>query len=102
MSSDAKRSSVRPNFFDNAECRGSSIDIFFPPRHQPLLIKKAREVCASCPVMQECREYSLDLHEQFELFGIWGGWSHLERITYLRNNNRVAARAAYDAKIWNL
>jgi WhiB family redox-sensing transcriptional regulator len=91
----------RPDWFDDASCRGLDIKLFFPERHQPQLIKEARAICAECPVRAECREYSLDLHETYEIFGVWGGWTHRERVNELRGNNRVAARSAYSQTIWN-
>ena len=61
----------RPDWFDDASCRGLDIKLFCPERHQPQLIKEARAICAECPVQAECREYSLDLHETYEIFGVW-------------------------------
>lgn len=105
MDERTKRSNVlnvnRPDWFDDAACRGMDIKLFFPERHQPLAIKEARAVCAECPVQTECQEYSLDLHEQYEIFGVWGGWTHRERVSKLRGNDRVAARAAYPQSILN-
>jgi hypothetical protein len=37
---------------------------------------KAREICASCPVLQACRDYSL----RFDMIhGIWAGLDRHER-----------------------
>jgi len=37
---------------------------------------KAREICASCPVLEACREYSLRFDS---IYGIWGGLDRHER-----------------------
>jgi len=56
----------------DASCRGMQPELFFPsfpdgPDH-------ALEVCQSCPVQAECREYGRD-----ERFGVWGGTTPKER-----------------------
>ncbi|MFM8625607.1 MAG: WhiB family transcriptional regulator [Actinomycetota bacterium] len=62
-----------------AECRGSS-EIFFPPAaERPQAREKreaqAREVCHSCSVMFECRDFARRHRE----YGFWGGESEEER-----------------------
>jgi len=49
-----------------AACRGLDPDLFFPGRGEPS--DAAKLVCATCPVLAECREYGMDEH-----FGVWGG-----------------------------
>lgn len=39
-------------------------------------IRKARSICAVCPVVEECLEYAL---ERREVYGIWGGKTERER-----------------------
>lgn len=48
--------------------------IFFPERGASL--KRARAICAECPVAEQCLEHALTLPERF---GIWGGKSEKER-----------------------
>ena len=44
--------------------------------------RKAQAVClTSCPVLEECREYSLEVRETH---GIWGGLNEMERRALLR------------------
>jgi WhiB family redox-sensing transcriptional regulator len=38
--------------------------------------KRAKEICAECPVQIECRNYALEIREQY---GIWGGMTENER-----------------------
>lgn len=46
-----------------------------PWTRTPTVIK-AKSICASCPALQECREYSL---KYFHLYGIWGGMDRVQR-----------------------
>jgi WhiB family transcriptional regulator, redox-sensing transcriptional regulator len=65
----------------SARCRGEDPAIFFgedfergaalAARH-----KNAKQICAECPVMAECRQHAA-LHQ--EPFGVWGGLSEGER-----------------------
>ncbi|MEL7159098.1 MAG: WhiB family transcriptional regulator [Actinomycetota bacterium] len=38
--------------------------------------RRAKEICASCPVQADCRDYSIEIREQH---GIWGGLTEGER-----------------------
>jgi WhiB family redox-sensing transcriptional regulator len=73
-------------------CRAAGVDpeIFYLPHNARLdekkdLVKQAKAVCATCPVILQCREYSLDIEEQF---GVWGGLSEDERRNLLRRRRR--------------
>lgn len=62
-----------------AACRGRT-HLFFPPRAERPQARerreaKARRICASCPVVLECRWYAR-LHREY---GFWGGESEEER-----------------------
>ena len=60
------------------------LDAFFPGPGEPL--NKAREICARCPVANECAEYAIVNNEKF---GVWGGTSEAER-----RKERARRRAA--------
>lgn len=68
------------------------------PRHDPAIwfpgrgasLRDARELCGSCPVRAECREYALTLPEHH---GVWGGLSERER-RRIRRERRRTERAA--------
>ena len=73
----------RPNWGwqDAAACRGEDLMIFFGPdgERQPerdIRERKAKAICASCPVRIECLNYALRRDERF---GVWGGMSERER-----------------------
>jgi WhiB family transcriptional regulator, redox-sensing transcriptional regulator len=64
-----------------ALCTGMSPDVFYPPeglagRDRVRHIRRAKEICLHCPVLDECRSYALAEHEAF---GIWGATTPQER-----------------------
>ncbi len=70
-------------------CRDTDPDLFFPvgTTGQALVqIERAKEVCAECPVHDECLQYALDTNQDS---GIWGGLSEEERRNIRR---RMVAR----------
>ncbi len=59
----------RPAWQARAACRGVDPDLFFPERTTSNQdVERAKAVCGSCPVRDECLEYGL--HDEF---GVWGG-----------------------------
>jgi WhiB family redox-sensing transcriptional regulator len=67
-----------------AACKGIDPDLFMPLRGENLKIKKAKEICASCPVQLECRNYGLQLAQIYDTHGIFGGWTRQQRSKELR------------------
>lgn len=70
-------------------CRSADPNLFFGPQHEPREVKAAREtkakaVCNTCPVREQCLSFALETNEPF---GVWGGLNELER-------RRLARRAA--------
>jgi WhiB family redox-sensing transcriptional regulator len=65
-----------------AACRGPQATVFFPPssfeRKDEKLDRerRAKAICATCPVKQPCLDYAMRTREQH---GIWGGLSESER-----------------------
>lgn len=73
----AKPIDLDTSWIDKAECSGLVTNLFYPEqggaaKEQVL----ARQVCARCPVQDECLEYALLAGERF---GIWGGTSERQR-----------------------
>lgn len=58
-----------------------------PSRDQRVL--RAKEVCASCPVIDACRQHALEVQEQY---GVWGGLSEEERLVLLNRGRRSLRR----------
>lgn len=48
---------------------------------------EAKQVCAICPVKQNCLDYA---HKHKERFGIWGGLTTKERVKLRRKNKTDA------------
>lgn len=65
-----------------AACRGPFQSVFFPPTMGEGRIEKARRearakaICTTCPVSEECLEYAIDTREPH---GVWGGLNEIER-----------------------
>jgi WhiB family redox-sensing transcriptional regulator len=65
----------------HAACRGLDSEMFFHPEGERGSAKEAREraakkLCATCPVIMECRAHALKVREPF---GVWGGLTESER-----------------------
>ena len=83
---------------NGAKCVPSDPELFFPIGNTgPALkqIEKAKEVCASCDVQEQCLQYALETSQDD---GVWGGLSEDERRALKRraNRNRRGARAAFN------
>ena len=75
-------------------CRGMDSAVFFHPdgERNPSRSRRteqAKQVCRSCPVIQECRRFALASREPF---GVWGGLGESERRAVLAR--RDSARTA--------
>ncbi|GAA2891711.1 WhiB family transcriptional regulator [Streptosporangium fragile] len=57
-------------------CRTSDPELFFPLMPSAEHEARAKEVCAGCPVIKDCRAYALRAGEPE---GIWGGLTVEER-----------------------
>ncbi len=80
---------------DSAACRGEALSLFFGPdgERQPereIRERKAKAICAQCPVRQECLDYAVSKPEKY---GVWGGLNEDERAAERRRRLR-RARAA--------
>lgn len=72
-------------------CRGMDSAFFFHPEGErgPARARRearAKQVCNECPVLTQCREHALEVHEPY---GIWGGLSESERDTIIRGPRRT-------------
>lgn len=65
---------MRPAWQDSGSCKGADPALFFPERGK--LTGPAKQICATCPVIEECLNYALS---EAIKFGIWGGKSERER-----------------------
>ena len=73
---------ARASWHNSAACTGESGVLFYPPsrpeRRAARLRResRARGVCASCPVRDDCLQHAIDHGERY---GIWGGLTDRER-----------------------
>jgi WhiB family transcriptional regulator, redox-sensing transcriptional regulator len=80
-----------------ARCREEDPALFFGPnRFEPKQERLAREtaakeVCATCPAIQACREHALLAGE---LYGVWGGLGETDRRTILAQRERQLTATA--------
>jgi WhiB family redox-sensing transcriptional regulator len=74
--------SIGGTWWRDAACRGFHETHFIPPssrekaRDRKVRENKAKQICAECPVLAECRAYAFRVDERL---GIWGGLTERER-----------------------
>ncbi|MGH3979132.1 MAG: WhiB family transcriptional regulator [Pseudonocardiaceae bacterium] len=78
----------------HGSCRGMDSQFFFHPDGERGPARahreaRAKEICQSCPVLEQCRRHALAVQEPY---GIWGGMSEHERETVLARQKRTVAR----------
>jgi WhiB family redox-sensing transcriptional regulator len=64
---------------DSAACQDVDTELFFPIAKAGIAAaetRRAKAVCARCPVRRECLSFALSTHQEF---GIWGGYDEDER-----------------------
>ncbi len=61
---------------DRGACRGVDTAVFFAVVSGGHAYRRARLICASCPVLSDCRAYALRAQPEF---GLWGGLAPWER-----------------------
>lgn len=67
-----------------AACRGADTNLWFPHgRGVTPEAKTARQICHTCSVIDDCRNYAVDNERNW---GIWGGLTVKERQTIRRKN----------------
>ena len=75
----------------DAACRARDPEEFFSPDAERGPRRRNREaaakaLCATCPVIQECREHALAVREPY---GVWGGLTINEREAIIRERDRA-------------
>jgi WhiB family redox-sensing transcriptional regulator len=58
-----------PGWMFGAACRGVT-ETMFPERGENRVARRAKKICAGCPVAAECLEYALELRPSA---GVWAG-----------------------------
>lgn len=82
----------RPEWHQEANCRGMGTDLFFPRQGTSIYqIAAAKEVCENCPVRSQCEAVGHAYpHHSTGGVGIWGGFTQKE--LYLRRNGHRRAQ----------
>ncbi|MBY4130170.1 WhiB family transcriptional regulator [Rhodococcus fascians] len=67
-----------------ARCRSMPVAMFFPAHNASRYTKiiteqSAKAVCAQCPVRVACLDHAIEAREPY---GVWGGLSAKERLTF--------------------
>jgi WhiB family redox-sensing transcriptional regulator len=68
-------------------CRGLDPEIFYTTTEDEG-VERAKQVCSTCVVQQQCLEFALANRESE---GIWGGATEKERRRILRQRRKTAA-----------
>jgi hypothetical protein len=63
----------------DAACRGTDVDFFFPKQSHSTLQTKARAMCKSCPVIEECIDEWKQMPVAMQRHGMWFGTTDNER-----------------------
>ncbi len=77
-------------------CRALDTALFFPigqTGDAEVKIARAKKVCVTCPVRQQCLEFAITTNQEY---GVWGGHDEEER-RVIRRQWRARQRAAQKA-----
>jgi WhiB family transcriptional regulator, redox-sensing transcriptional regulator len=66
---------------EGAACADRPEVDFFAAPDRPAEIARAKAICASCPVADDCLGFAIETNQPD---GIWGGYTSKERITLRR------------------
>lgn len=72
---------------DQPACVGKDPELFYSD--YPSAVKRAKAICATCPVREACLKQGMD-----EEFGVWGGLSPEDRAGLRRHRDTVKAQEA--------
>jgi len=84
-------------WMDDAACAGEPLPTFFPSPGR-YGYTRARELCATCPVIEQCRKFAL-ANEQGDAesgrAGMFAGMTPIERVLADKSITREQRRRAY-------
>lgn len=75
-------------WWEHAACKGMDTNLFYPSEHDNKTLRAALDVCAVCPVQEECLQAGL-----LEEHGVWGGMSINARERLKRGLGLIQYRA---------
>lgn len=74
---------AQPEWVRDALCAQTDPDLFFPDKGGTT--KPAKQICARCPVAEQCLADALERHDRY---GIWGGLSERDRRRIINNRRK--------------
>ena len=80
-----------PDWREDAACNGVDAEVFFPVGEDIESMSRAKEVCAVCPVREDCLQYALATNQTE---GVWGGTTSAERRRLRRKIMREIRKAS--------
>lgn len=86
------QSQVTGGWRDRAACRGEEPDLFFPigtAGPARIDLARAQQICAGCPVREDCLQWALDHSIDH---GVWGGLGEEQRKSLKRRSARHRRR----------
>ena len=87
------------NWKQQAACTGIDTSIFFPRLGEKHKERLALKICSECDVINECRQHSIELAQTVDVQGIFGGWTQLQRLQYMKEHNMTWHRSGYDFEV---
>lgn len=78
-------------------CQVSDPEVWFAEKGDHVATKKAKQLCSTCPVVNECLTYALQAKE---LYGVWGGLTSKERSTFRAARGAKSGRNKANAQIF--
>lgn len=82
---------------EHGACKGKT-DLFFPEVGDTKSAARAFEICATCPVLEQCREHVM---ENDERYGIWAGMNGVRRRIARNPDSQAAWNQHGTAKSYN-
>jgi WhiB family transcriptional regulator, redox-sensing transcriptional regulator len=88
---------------DQALCAGLDPDLFFPGKGlHTTVMRSVKDICETCPVLNQCWEYTMSLSLWHTSHGIWAGTTPAQRrderhaaAAELRTPSRLSALGAH-------
>jgi WhiB family redox-sensing transcriptional regulator len=84
----------REDWVADAACRGMNPSLFIPEQGDAVGARRAKAVCATCPVSDDCLEFALRKHGNVDgglsfIEGIYGGTNSLDRRVIRQERERA-------------
>ena len=83
---------TRTEWQAEAACRDADTAVFFPVSDNDA--GPAREICANCPVAEQCLEWALEVRPSD---GVFGGLTPIERHRLIRRRQKAERKSRKDA-----